>query len=126
MEIGTVNTDDAIAAKFTISADTDGDDVYGIYNTVNTGTGTPSTTRNAYAMYNALTNSADGGGAPIVYGIYNSMDVTANPNASYKDIYGIANTSLDYSAKYTEQFGLNNILKIGGEGSTGFGSTSEM
>lgn len=93
LSIDTLTTDNDKAINLILSADTDGDDVYGQYVTANVGTGTVSGDRKVYGNYVDLDVSATTAGAPNApygYAYYADIDVSG----SWAYGYGFASTAV--------------------------------
>jgi len=119
--ISDVNQNDQIGITSSISADTDGDTVYGLYQEVDLGIGAPSiATRTAYGIYQALTNSSeyDAGWLynPFIVGISQSLDGTTNATTT-KAIYGFWQDTSDYTGDNTDIYGFYSSLQSGGANS---------
>ncbi|MFC1711991.1 FG-GAP-like repeat-containing protein, partial [Patescibacteria group bacterium] len=138
LDITEVNTNGAKAINLTTSADTDGDYVYGMYNTVDTGSGTLSGDhRYAYGAYNDITSAADYDGVaykyPYAMGMYNNMTSSGEGSRTYgvynwfnqtadttdqKSFYGFKNDFDTWSGDNTDIFGIYSSLAVGGTGSS--------
>lgn len=121
LTISDVNQNDQIGITSSISADTDGDTVYGLYQEVDVGIGAPSTaTRTAYGIYQALSNSSeyDAGWSynPFIAGITQSLDGSTNA-ATTKDIYGFWQDMPGYTGDNTDIYGFYSALQSGGANS---------
>ncbi|KPJ85734.1 hypothetical protein AMJ57_01960 [Parcubacteria bacterium SG8_24] len=120
LDIAQVDTDDAIALNLAVSADTDGDDVYGIYNTIDVGTGTITADRNAYGMYNDLTvaaTTAGGGNEPVAYGVFN----TGTNSAGWGYMGGVRNVLTSTGSTVSQVRGIDNTIRAEGDSAASIG-----
>ncbi|HOZ37038.1 MAG TPA: hypothetical protein PLR18_04410, partial [bacterium] len=131
LEISTVNTNGAIAEKLTVSADTDGDYVYGNYNVVNTGSGTLATgERESSGVYNDITVATnvdnDWNYWASGYGLFNKFNITGEGGYGY-GIYNIAYQG-DSVATYASLTGMRNYFNPDniGSGATLRGSDNSI
>jgi hypothetical protein len=90
---GTLDQDNQKGLNMTISADTDGDDVYGMYNTIDVGTGSVDLERWAYGVYNDITNNAlHNTASSRALGMYNKLTQTTDgASGSWSTTYGVRN-----------------------------------
>jgi hypothetical protein len=113
INIATLNQNNQKGINMTISAATDGVYAYGLYNTINVGTGTPSDWRMAYGVYNDI--SVDTSWVGIMAfpaGIFNNLRVTGD----LAQITGIKTSSSGYpTSSYTTQDALYTALYAGGD-----------
>lgn len=121
LTIGDINQNNQIGIISSVSADTDGDTVYGLYQEVDVGNGAPSTaTRTAYGIYQIVSNSSeyDAGWSynPFIAGINQSLDGSTNATTT-KIIYGISQDTPGYTGDNTDIYGFYSSLQSGGANS---------
>lgn len=119
----TLNTDAQEGITQTVSADTDGDDIYGIVQTLNTGTGTLDTgDREVFGIQNNITVAADYDSTDYwlanVQGTYNTGTVSGD----WASAYGV-NSFFTVSGGSSSASGVRNTLLVTG-GDVGEGDSS--
>jgi len=106
--IAVVDADTEAGLTCSASADTDSDDVYAIKTTIDTGTGTATTTRIAYGLHQSISNETDYGSAAAgAYGVWNEFGDCSGTSTATAGVYN----SMQSGASIASEFiGLENYI----------------